>query len=378
VILRALVLLEGEGAGGLFGLPELDVTSLLRTDEAAGTISLLELSDVVRSPRLHSTFMLWLLVRLYDVLPEVGDLPRPKLAVFLDEAHLLFDDAPEPLLDQIEQTVRLIRSKGVAVVFVTQAPTDVPAAVLAQLGSRVQHALRAFTRTTRRPCAARPGRSPRSRFVDAATTLTSLAIGEALVTALDDRGVPTPLAVTRLLPPDSSMAPLDDEALAALRARSGGAAEPTGDLRVEGPTGGPSRPVAPSVAPPAPEPRSTPAEEREREQRARRAEREAEQRAARERRALERALAARERAAVRRTEALLRAGTRIMHLSPGATGDRRAAPRAPASALSATAPGRRQRAGASSAMRTPDQRLTASAVAVQIAVTHQPARTSEG
>jgi DNA helicase HerA-like ATPase len=124
VILRALVLLEGEGAGRLFGLPELDVGSLLRLEGGAGLVSLLELSDVVRSPRLHSTFMLWLLVRLYDLLPEAGDLPRPKLVVFLDEAHLLFDDAPEPLLDQIEQTVRLIRSKGVGVVLVTQAPTD--------------------------------------------------------------------------------------------------------------------------------------------------------------------------------------------------------------------------------------------------------------
>ena len=146
VLLRALVVLEQEGADVFFGEPSFEVDDLMRmTPDGKGVISVLELSDVMAKPRLFSTFMLWLLAQLYQGLPEAGDLPRPKLCFFFDEAHLLFDDASKALMDQVELTVRLIRSKGVGVYFVTQTPTDVPSSVLAQLGNRVQHALRAFT-----------------------------------------------------------------------------------------------------------------------------------------------------------------------------------------------------------------------------------------
>ena len=146
VLLRSLVVLEQEGADVFFGEPAFDVADLMRTTpDGKGVISVLELSDVMAKPRLFSTFMLWLLAQLYQALPEAGDLPKPKLAFFFDEAHLLFRDASSALMEQVELTVRLIRSKGVGVYFVTQAPTDVPPSILAQLGNRVQHALRAFT-----------------------------------------------------------------------------------------------------------------------------------------------------------------------------------------------------------------------------------------
>ena len=146
VILRAIVTIEQEGADVFFGEPEFDVDDLLRTTaDGKGIVTLLEVADVMDKPRLYSTFVLWMLAQLYEGLPEIGDLPKPKLAFFFDEAHLLFDDASEALLDQIERTARLIRCKGVGVYFVTQAPTDVPSPVLSQLGNRIQHALRAFT-----------------------------------------------------------------------------------------------------------------------------------------------------------------------------------------------------------------------------------------
>nr|MBA2557749.1 DUF853 family protein [Chloroflexota bacterium] len=209
VILRSLVTLEQEGVDDFFGEPEFNVADLLRvTADGRGVISVLELSDVMAKPRLFSTFMLWLLAQLYQSLPEAGDLPQPKLCFFFDEAHLLFDDASEALMDQVELTVRLIRSKGVGVYFVTQAPTDVPASVLAQLGNRVQHALRAFTPADADALRKTARTFPTSRFYDVERTLTSLGIGEALITVLSPRGVPTPLAATRLLPPDSLMATL--------------------------------------------------------------------------------------------------------------------------------------------------------------------------
>ena len=161
-------------------------------------------------PRLFSTFMLWMLAQLYESLPEAGDLPKPKLCFFFDEAHLLFDDASEALLDQVERTARLIRSKGVGVYFVTQAPTDVPSSVLAQLGNRVQHALRAFTPDDADALRKTARTFPTTEFYDIEKTITSLGTGEALVTVLSPKGVPTPLAATRLLAPDSLMAPIDD------------------------------------------------------------------------------------------------------------------------------------------------------------------------
>ncbi|HEV8698021.1 MAG TPA: helicase HerA-like domain-containing protein [Candidatus Limnocylindrales bacterium] len=210
VLLRSIVVLEQEGADTFFGEPEFDVHDLLRTSaDGQGIVSIMELSDVMDQPRLFSTFMLWMLAQLYEDLPEVGDLPKPKLCFFFDEAHLLFDGASEALMDQIERTARLIRSKGIGVYFVTQVPGDVPAAVLAQLGNRVQHALRAFTPVDADNLRKAARTFPTTEFYDIEKTLTSLGIGEALVTVLSARGVPTPLAATRLLPPDSLMAPVD-------------------------------------------------------------------------------------------------------------------------------------------------------------------------
>jgi DNA double-strand break repair helicase HerA and related ATPase len=211
VLLRSIVVLEQEGADIFFGEPEFEVEDLLRTTpEGLGIITVLELSDVMDKPRLFSTFMLWMLAQLYESLPEAGDLPKPKLCFFFDEAHLLFDDASEALLDQVERTARLIRSKGVGVYFVTQAPTDVPSSILAQLGNRVQHALRAFTPEDADALRKTARTFPMTDFYDVETTITSLGTGEALVTVLSPKGVPTPLAATRLIPPDSRMAPIDE------------------------------------------------------------------------------------------------------------------------------------------------------------------------
>jgi DNA helicase HerA-like ATPase len=211
VLLRSIVVIEQEGADVFFGEPEFDVEDLLRTTPTGeGIISVLELSDVMDKPRLFSTFMLWMLAQLYESLPEAGDLPKPKLCFFFDEAHLLFDDATDALMEQVERTARLIRSKGVGVYFVTQAPTDVPGPVLAQLGNRVQHALRAFTPDDADALRKTARTFPTTTFFDVEKTITSLGIGEALITVLSPRGVPTPLAATRLLPPDSLMAPIDE------------------------------------------------------------------------------------------------------------------------------------------------------------------------
>ncbi len=221
VLLRSLVVLEQQGADVFFGEPEFDVHDLLRTTpEGAGIVSVLELRDVMDKPSLFSTFMLWMLAQLYEALPEVGDLLKPKLCFFFDEAHLLFDGASDALLQQIERTARLIRSKGVGVYFVTQAPTDVPSSVLAQLGNRVQHALRAFTPDDADALRKTARTFPTTTHYDVEKTITSLGIGEALVTVLSPYGIPTPLAATRLLPPDSLMAALPDADLQARVAAS--------------------------------------------------------------------------------------------------------------------------------------------------------------
>jgi len=221
VILRAIVTIEQEGADVFFGEPEFDVDDLIRTTaDGQGVVTLLEVADVMDRPRLYSTFVLWMLAQLYESLPEVGDLPKPKLAFFFDEAHLLFDDASEALMDQIERTARLIRSKGVGVFFVTQAPTDVPASVLSQLGNRVQHALRAFTPDDADALRKTARTFPMTEHYDVERTLTSLGIGEAFVTVLGPKGVPTPLAATRLVPPESRMGPLTEPEKAAVIAAS--------------------------------------------------------------------------------------------------------------------------------------------------------------
>jgi DNA helicase HerA-like ATPase len=221
VILRAIVTIEQDGADVFFGEPEFDVDDMLRTTaDGKGIVTLLEVADVMDKPRLYSTFVLWMLAQLYEGLPEIGDPPKPRLAFFFDEAHLLFDDASQALLDQIERTARLIRSKGVGVYFVTQAPTDVPSPVLSQLGNRIQHALRAFTPDDADALRKTARTFPVTTHYDVERTITSLGIGEALVTVLSPKGVPTPLAATRLIPPDSRMAPLTDVEIAQIVAAS--------------------------------------------------------------------------------------------------------------------------------------------------------------
>jgi len=216
VLLRKMVELESQGAERFFGEPEFDVKDMLQTtSDGRGVVTCLELPDVADKPLLFSTFMMWMLAELYHNLPEAGDLPKPKLVFFFDEAHLLFDDAPKAFLDQIEQVVRLIRSKGVGVYFVTQTPKDVPEDVLAQLGNRIQHALRAHTPDDDKALRATVRTFPKTAFYDLEETLTSLGIGEAVVTVLNPRGTPTPVVATRLIPPASRMAPLTPEELQA-------------------------------------------------------------------------------------------------------------------------------------------------------------------
>ncbi len=216
VLLRKMVELESQGAEQFFGEPEFDVKDMLQlTSDGRGVVTCLELPDVADKPMLFSTFMMWMLAELYQNLPEAGDLPKPKLVFFFDEAHLLFDDAPKAFLDQIEQVIRLIRSKGVGVYFVTQTPKDVPEGVLGQLGNRIQHALRAHTPDDERALRATIRTFPKTSFYDLGQTLTSLGIGEAIVTVLDNRGAPTPVVATRLIPPSSRMGPLTPEELQA-------------------------------------------------------------------------------------------------------------------------------------------------------------------
>lgn len=214
VILRELVAFSAAGAETFFGEPELDVSVFLRTDATgAGIVSLLEVPNVAARPELYSTFLMYLLAELYEVLPEVGDLDKPKLVFFFDEAHLLFRDASKAFLEAITQTVRLIRSKGVGVFFVTQTPKDVPGDVLAQLGSRVQHALRAFTPDDATALRASVRTYPESGY-DLERVLQELGTGEAIVTVMSERGAPTPVAWTRIFAPRASMSPIAAEVMA--------------------------------------------------------------------------------------------------------------------------------------------------------------------
>jgi hypothetical protein len=209
-----MIELEQQGAEKFFGEPEFDVKDLLHvTPDGRGVVTCMELSDVQDKPRLFSTFMMWMLAQLYHNLPEAGDLPKPKLVFFFDEAHLLFDGASKAFLEQVQQVVRLIRSKGVGVYFVTQVPTDVPDDVLAQLGHRVQHALRAHTPDDDKALNATVRTFPKTTLFDLRETLTNLGIGEAAMTILDGRGVPTPVFPVRLIPPASRMGPLTPEEL---------------------------------------------------------------------------------------------------------------------------------------------------------------------
>ena len=209
VLLREMIELESQGAGAFFGEPEFDLNDLLRvSSDGNGVISILELQDVQDKPALFSTFMMWMLARLYLTLPEAGDLAKPKLVFFFDEAHLLFSDSSKAFREQVEQVVRLVRSKGVGVYFVTQSPKDVPADILAQLGNRVQHALRAFTPDDETALRAAARTFPKTTFYDVEEMLTTLGIGEALVTVLNDKGAPTPPFAVRMIPPRSRMGTL--------------------------------------------------------------------------------------------------------------------------------------------------------------------------
>ena len=220
-IQRGLLSLEREGAEALFGEPALELTDLLRTDlSGRGIINVLAADQLILKPRLFSSFLLWLLSELFENLPEVGDLEKPKLVFIFDEAHLLFGDAPAALRDRVEQVVRIIRSKGVGVYFCSQFPDDVPDEILGQLGNRIQHALRAFT-----PRDQKAVRTAAETFVpnpklDVAKVISTLAVGEALVSTLQEKGVPMPVERTLMAPPRSRIGAITAEERAAVRARS--------------------------------------------------------------------------------------------------------------------------------------------------------------
>lgn len=213
VILRALVNLEAQGGDRFFGEPELDPADLMRQRDGKGVVSLLELAELQGNPALFSTFLMWLLAELFETLPEEGDVEQPKLVFFFDEAHLLFANASKAFLDQITQTVKLIRSKGIGVFFCTQLPTDIPNDVLSQLGARVQHALRAFTPDDQKALARTVKTYPNTPHYDLEKALTSLGIGEAIITVLSEKGAPTPVAWTRLRAPRSLMDTIGPDAI---------------------------------------------------------------------------------------------------------------------------------------------------------------------
>jgi len=216
-IQRGLMQIESQGGDQFFGEPMLNIADFMQTDTSSGTtpngggkgvINVLAADKLMNSPRLYATFLLWMLSELFETLPEVGDLDKPKLVFFFDEAHLLFKDAPKVLIERIELVVRLVRSKGVGVFFVTQNPLDIPDTVLAQLGNRVQHALRAFTPRDQKAVRAAAETMRANPGLDVATAITELGVGEALVSVLDEKGRPTPTERVYVLPPDSQIGPI--------------------------------------------------------------------------------------------------------------------------------------------------------------------------
>ena len=220
-IQRGLLELEQQGGAVFFGEPMLDIDDLVQTDaKGRGVVNILVADELIRSPKLYSTFLLWLMSELFERLPEVGDPEKPTLVFFFDEAHLLFADAPAALVDKIEQVVRLIRSKGVGVYFVTQNPDDIPDTVLGQLGNRVQHALRAFTPRDQKAVKAAADTLRANPHIDTARAITELAVGEALVSVLDEKGSPTITERAWMLTPSSQIGPIDDAARARLRQSS--------------------------------------------------------------------------------------------------------------------------------------------------------------
>jgi DNA helicase HerA-like ATPase len=208
-IQRKLLVLEDQGGAGLFGEPALRLSDLMRTDGSGrGYVNILAADKLIASPRLYATFLLWLMSELFEELPEVGDPDKPRLAFFFDEAHLLFRDAPKPLLEKVEQVVRLIRSKGVGVYFVTQNPADIPETVLGQLGNRIQHALRAYTPVEQRGLRAAADSFRANPAFDTAEAIQALGVGEALVSVLDEKGAPTMVQKTLVRPPVSRLGPI--------------------------------------------------------------------------------------------------------------------------------------------------------------------------
>lgn len=220
-ILRKIVELENQGADLFFGERSFEVEDLLRTDnEGNGYVNIIRLTDIQDRPKLFSTFMLCLLAEVYNTFPEQGDAEKPKLVIFIDEAHLIFSEASKALLNQLENIVKLIRSKGVGLIFCTQTPTDVPDSVLSQLGMKIQHALRAFTAKDRQAIKLTAQNYPISEHYDVAQTLTELGTGEAFVVVLDEKGRPTPLAATMLRAPMSRMDILQDNEIQQLIQKS--------------------------------------------------------------------------------------------------------------------------------------------------------------
>ncbi len=211
-IQRRLLVLEEQGAEYLLGEPALDLNDLMITDfSGRGVVSILDVTELIsKSPRVYATFLLWLLAELFENLPEVGDPEKPKLVLFFDEAHLLFDRAPRPLLDKIEQVVRLIRSKGVSVFFISQSPLDIPSDILGQLGARIQHALRAFTPKDKKAVRTVAQTFRENPQLDTERVITELGTGEALVSVLAEDGSPTPVERVLIRPPQSRIGPLTD------------------------------------------------------------------------------------------------------------------------------------------------------------------------
>ena len=220
-IQRALLSLEREGAASFFGEPALDLADLLRTDlSGRGIVNILAADSLILKPRLYSSFLLWLLSELFENLPEVGDLEKPKLVFVFDEAHLLFDDAPPALRQRVEQVVRIIRSKGVGVYFCSQLPDDVPGEMLGQLGNRIQHALRAFTPRDQKAVRTAAGTFVPNPKLDVAQVISQLGVGEALVSTLQEGGVPMPVERTLICPPRARMGAITPEERATIRGRS--------------------------------------------------------------------------------------------------------------------------------------------------------------
>jgi DNA helicase HerA-like ATPase len=219
-IQRGVLQIDEQGGDRFFGEPMLNIADFMQTESGKGVVNILTADKLMNSPRLYATFLLWMLSELYEQLPEVGDLEKPKLVFFFDEAHLLFNEAPKVLLERIELVVRLVRSKGVGVYFVTQNPLDIPDTVLAQLGNRVQHALRAFTPRDQKAVKAAATTMRANPGLDIETAITELAVGEALVSLLDAKGRPSVTERVFVIPPGSQIGPITPEQRKALIAGS--------------------------------------------------------------------------------------------------------------------------------------------------------------